>query len=101
MIRIFTPFRVGYVTTRHSSILYVSATMGAKKATMPVSASKPPVVIDGEVSSRDEIRSSLLRLSNWLEENDYQAYDPFDGLNARVLRPFTFESNLLRTVLQQ
>ena len=40
-------------------------------------------------------------LSDWLEENDYRGYDTFDGLNARFLRPFTFETKFLRTVLQQ
>jgi len=33
--------------------------------------------------------------------NDYRGYDTFDGLNARFLRPLTFESKALRTVLQQ
>ena len=38
---------------------------------------------------------------NWLEKNDYRGYDTFDGLSARFLRPFTFETKLLRIVLQQ
>ena len=45
--------------------------------------------------------SRLSRLSRWLEENDYRGYDTFDGLNARFLRPLTFETKFLRTVLQQ
>jgi hypothetical protein len=36
-----------------------------------------------------------------LEKNEYRGYDTFDGLNAKYLRPLTFESNLLRTILQQ
>jgi hypothetical protein len=44
---------------------------------------------------------SILSLTRWLEENDYCGYDTFDGLNARFVRPFTVESNFLRTVLQQ
>jgi hypothetical protein len=52
-------------------------------------------------AAKDRIRSSIERLSRWLEENDYRGYDTFDGLNARFLRPLTFETKLLRTVLQQ
>lgn len=47
------------------------------------------------------IYESIGQLSRWLEENDYRGYDTFDGLNARFLRPLTFETKLLRTVLQQ
>jgi hypothetical protein len=50
---------------------------------------------------RDQIYASIQRLVGWLEKNDYRGYDTFDGLNARLLRPLTFETNLLRTVLQQ
>lgn len=52
-------------------------------------------------AAKDRIRSSIEQLSRWLEENDYRGYDTFDGLNARFLRPLTFETKLLRTVLQQ
>ena len=48
-----------------------------------------------------EIRDSIDRLSGWLDRNDYRGYDTFDGLEAKYLRPLTFESNFLRTVLQQ
>jgi len=51
--------------------------------------------------SKDKIADSIGRLSDWLERNDYKGYDTFDGLNAKYLRPLTFETNLLRTVLQQ
>ena len=44
---------------------------------------------------------SIGRLSDWLEKNDYSSYDTFDGLNARYIRPLTFETKFLRTVLQQ
>ena len=50
---------------------------------------------------KDLIYDSIVRLSHWLEENDYRGYDTFDGLSARVLRPLTFERNSLRIVLQQ
>ncbi|MFZ0882725.1 MAG: hypothetical protein WAN14_04965 [Candidatus Acidiferrales bacterium] len=51
--------------------------------------------------SKDQIAESLGRLSGWLEKNDYRGYDTFDGLNAKYVRPLTFETNFLRTVLQQ
>jgi len=47
------------------------------------------------------VYESISKLSRWLEENDYRGYDTFDGLNARLIRPLTFETKLLRTVLQQ
>jgi rhamnogalacturonyl hydrolase YesR len=40
-------------------------------------------------------------LSGWLERNDYRGYDTFDGLSAKFLRPLTFETKMLRIVLQQ
>lgn len=48
-----------------------------------------------------QLHDSICRLSAWLEEHDYRGYDTFDGLNARFLRPLTFNYRLLRTVLQQ
>jgi hypothetical protein len=51
--------------------------------------------------TQSQIRSALLRLFCWVEEGDYKGYDTFDGLNARFVRPLTFENNLLRIVLQQ
>jgi rhamnogalacturonyl hydrolase YesR len=47
------------------------------------------------------IFDSIRCLSSWLEKNDYSAYDTFDGLSAKFVRPLTFESGFLRTVLQQ
>jgi hypothetical protein len=54
-----------------------------------------------ESAENARIRDSILRLFGWLERNDYRGYDTFDGLNARFVRPLTFENPLLRTVLQQ
>jgi hypothetical protein len=48
-----------------------------------------------------QIYDCINRLNGWLEENDYRGYDTFDGLNAKFLRPLTFENKYLRTVLQQ
>jgi len=56
---------------------------------------------DSNTASRAYVYESIERLSNWLEQNDYRGYDTFDGLSARFLRPFTFETKLLRIVLQQ
>ncbi|HKW16987.1 MAG TPA: hypothetical protein VJO35_05715 [Terriglobales bacterium] len=50
---------------------------------------------------KTEVLASIERLVDWLEKNDYRGYDTFDGLSARFLRPLTFETKLLRTVLQQ
>ena len=48
-----------------------------------------------------QILASISRLSGWLEKNDNRGYDTFDGLNAKLVRPLTFENRFLRTVLQQ
>src|SRR5664279_3700102 len=50
---------------------------------------------------KEQVYESIGLLSDWLETNDYRGYDPFDGLNARYLRPLAFNNKLLRTVLQQ
>ena len=47
------------------------------------------------------VYASIQKLSRWLEEGDYKGYDTFDGLNARFVRPLTFETKFLRTALQQ
>jgi hypothetical protein len=47
------------------------------------------------------IDESISRLYRWIEENDYSAYDTFDGLSSPFLRPLTFETKALRTVLLQ
>lgn len=51
--------------------------------------------------SKTAVYESIGRLANWLEKHDYRGYDTFDGLNARFVRPLTFNSVLLRTVLLQ
>jgi polysaccharide biosynthesis protein VpsJ len=52
-------------------------------------------------ASKARIYESIGQLSRWLEENDYRGYDTFDGLSSPFLRPLTFETKLLRTVLLQ
>ena len=68
---------------------------------MMVSAGNPVAALGGSRVLKNDIYGSIGRLSVWLEKNECRAYDTFDGLNARFLRPLTFESNFLRTVLQQ
>ena len=51
--------------------------------------------------SKGLLLDSILRLVAWLERNEYQAYDTFDGLNSKLLRPLTFNSTVLRIALQQ
>jgi hypothetical protein len=54
-----------------------------------------------DAAAKARIYESIERLSGWLVRNDYRGYDTFDGLNARIVRPFTFNSKFLNTVLQQ
>jgi hypothetical protein len=50
---------------------------------------------------KDELFRSISLLYDWLEKNHYKGYDTFDGLSAKFLRPFTFETKILRITLQQ
>lgn len=50
---------------------------------------------------KPDLHASIMRLVRWLEEHDYRGYDTFDGLSSPILRPLTFETKLLRTVLLQ
>lgn len=68
---------------------------------MTVSAGRPALQDGNTGASSRRILDSIGLLSSWLEKNDYSAYDTFDGLSARFVRPLTFETKLLRTVLQQ
>jgi hypothetical protein len=65
------------------------------------SAGRHTAVQSSSVASKALIYESIGRLSDWLEKNNYRGYDTFDGLNARFVRPLTFENEVLRTVLQQ
>ena len=60
-----------------------------------------PELLAGGSTLKGRLHESITRLSGWLDKNDYRGYDTFDGLNARFVRPFTFNNNFLRTVLQQ
>ncbi len=50
---------------------------------------------------KPEVYRSLTLLFEWLERCDYQGYDTFDGLNAKLVRPLTFNNRFLRMALQQ
>ncbi len=69
--------------------------------TMTASAGERRASQSSNTAVKATIYDSIVRLSQWLEENDYRGYDTFDGLNARFLRPLTFDTKLLRIVLQQ
>lgn len=68
---------------------------------MTVSAGKASLVEWRGENAKSGIYDSIQRLSGWLERNDYRGYDTFDGLNAKLLRPFTFNNRFLRMALQQ
>jgi rhamnogalacturonyl hydrolase YesR len=70
-------------------------------ASMTASVGEQPGTKGPNTALKAEIYRSIKQLSHWLEEHDYRGYDTFDGLNARFVRPLTFETKFLRTVLQQ
>ncbi|HEY6770501.1 MAG TPA: hypothetical protein VI386_37635 [Candidatus Sulfotelmatobacter sp.] len=70
-------------------------------ATMTASVGEAPALETRNPKLNRQIYDSIARLSGWLERNDYRGYDTFDGLNAKYVRPLTFETGFLRTVLQQ
>jgi len=70
-------------------------------ASTTVSAGEPHVTSGDRNAPKDRVFESIRRVSDWLEKTDYRGYDTFDGLNSKLLRPLTFETNFLRTVLQQ
>lgn len=69
--------------------------------TMTEPAGRISGLVNGHELLRNTLFDSICRLARWLEANDYRGYDTFDGLNAKLLRRLTFNSTLLRTVLQQ
>jgi hypothetical protein len=99
--QIFAMFPGAFVKTRCSWILYESPIAEAKTANTMASAGK--TIERPRVGSdlKDGLYESICRLSGWLERNEFQGYDTFDGLNSKLLRPLTFENPFLRTVLQQ
>jgi rhamnogalacturonyl hydrolase YesR len=69
-------------------------------ASTTVSAGSEPKVRSAGPTPKEQIFTSIRRLYAWLEKNDYKGYDTFDGLDSWI-RPLTFETKFLRTVLQQ
>lgn len=53
------------------------------------------------MTSPDQAWISIRRLSDWIARNQYEGYDPFDGLSAPFARRLTFEVPILRILLQQ
>src|SRR5579863_7145972 len=70
-------------------------------ASMTASVGEQRGTRGSDTALKATIYKSIKQLFHWLEENDYRGYDTFDGLNARFVRPLTFETKFLRTVLQQ
>lgn len=70
-------------------------------ATMTASVGEQQRAQGAHPAAKSMVYESIGRLSHWLEENDYRGYDTFDGLSTPFLRPLTFDSKLLRIVLQQ
>ena len=70
-------------------------------ASTTASVGKQQGIKSGNGPVKDHLYGSIRRLSDWLERNDYSGYDTFDGLNAELLRPLTFNNRFLLTVLQQ
>lgn len=67
---------------------------------MTVSVGSPASTHQAAGDQKGQLLDSISRLDNWLETHDYKGYDTFDGLSS-YLRALTFETSLLRTVLQQ
>lgn len=47
-----------------------------------------------------DINKSIEKLGNWVEEHNYEAYEPFDGLSS-FIRPLTFGNLFLDRLLMQ
>jgi len=47
------------------------------------------------------IWDSIKKLENWLVENDWKAYDAFDGLSSKLLSRLTLDNHYLRIIAQQ
>ena len=54
----------------------------------------------GRESATDLLQSRLGKLERWVEEHDYEGYEPFDGM-ASWLRAFTFHNGFMERLLIQ
>src|SRR5579863_2467764 len=84
-----------------SWILSGSVGQGARMPSINSLLPESSSTMSSAAAAKTDIYKSIERLFHWLEERDYRAFDTFDGLNARFIRPFTFNNPLLRIVLQQ
>jgi rhamnogalacturonyl hydrolase YesR len=69
--------------------------------TTTASAGRDEGFVTPSLGARAQIIDSIRDLSRWLKAKDYRGYDTFDGLNARFVRPITFENKFLQMALQQ
>src|SRR5215813_3068424 len=100
MIPSFAAYRDSFAAITCWSNLFASETNGARMANTTESAGSQ-VRLEGHKVEKEQIHNSIHRVTEWLEKNDYRGYDTFDGLNAKLLRPFTFNKPYLRIALQQ
>ena len=49
---------------------------------------------------KGKVQESIKKVERWVEEHNYKAYEPFDGLSS-FFRPLTFNSLFLERLLQQ
>ncbi len=68
---------------------------------MTASVGSLPRSQSGATAVKTKIFDSIVRVTDWVERNDYKSYDTFDGLNAKFIRPFLFNNKTLLQVLQQ
>jgi rhamnogalacturonyl hydrolase YesR len=53
------------------------------------------------MTQREKIYESIQKLEKWISDNEWKAYDPFDGLSTKISKYVTFENHYLRIALQQ
>ena len=58
-------------------------------AVLSESKSQRPAHLDGDAQL---VFQALNKVERWVEDHNYEAYKPFDGLSSS-LRPLTFKSN--------
>ena len=49
---------------------------------------------------KEKIKKSIQKVEKWVEDHDYKAYEPFDGLSS-FLYPLTFRNLFAERILQQ
>jgi rhamnogalacturonyl hydrolase YesR len=49
---------------------------------------------------KEKIKSSIIKLEEWIEDHQYKGYEPFDGLSS-FFKPLTFHNLFAERILQQ